>query len=316
MSSNKRVYGVLMAILTICFVTSCIKDKEKIQLRLCLQAGESYNLRMVAEQKISQTIQEQTQDILQTIGTGYTFDVEDVDFDGSITVKVTYHSILFKQDGPMGKFEYDSSDPPAEIPPMAMGFNALVGQSFTMIISPEGNVKDIYGVDEMLSNMIEQLDLPDFPMMDDLMKNLKGQFGDEALKENMEKMMAVFPDSPVGIGDRWTKRLVLSRGFPMILDNTWTLKASKDGLAIIEVRSVVEPNEEAPPIDMGIMKINYKLSGEQKGTMEIQEITGWPVQGELTQKFSGQVEMEGATQLGASMSWPVSIESVIRFEPF
>lgn len=316
MSSNKRVYGVLMAILTICFVTSCIKDKEKIQLRLCLQAGESYNLRMVAEQKISQTIQEQTQDILQTIGTGYTFDVEDVDFDGSITVKVTYHSILFKQDGPMGKFEYDSSDPPAEIPPMAMGFNALVGQSFTMIISPEGNVKDIYGVDEMLSNMIEQLDLPDFPMMDDLMKNLKGQFGDEALKENMEKMMAVFPDSPVGIGDRWTKRLVLSRGFPMILDNTWTLKARKDGLAIIEVRSVVEPNEEAPPIDMGIMKINYKLSGEQKGTMEIQEITGWPVQGELTQKFSGQVEMEGATQLGASMSWPVSIESVIRFEPF
>ncbi len=316
MSSNKRVYGVLMAILTVCFVTSCIKDKEKIQLRLCLQAGESYNLRMVAEQKISQTIQEQTQDILQTIGTGYTFDVEDVDFDGSITVKVTYHSILFKQDGPMGKFEYDSSDPPAEIPPMAMGFNALVGQSFTMIISPEGNVKDIYGVDEMLSNMIEQLDLPDFPMMDDLMKNLKGQFGDEALKENMEKMMAVFPDSPVGIGERWTKRLVLSRGFPMILDNTWTLKARKDGLAIIEVRSVVEPNEEAPPIDMGIMKINYKLSGEQKGTMEIQEITGWPVQGELTQKFSGQVEMEGATQLGASMSWPVSMESVIRFEPF
>ncbi|MCK4330156.1 hypothetical protein KAX02_09965 [candidate division WOR-3 bacterium] len=316
MSSNKRVFGVLMAVLTVCFVTSCIKDKEKIQLRLCLQAGESYNLRMVVEQKISQTIQEQTQDILQTIGTGYTFDVEDVDFNGSITVKVTYHSILFKQDGPMGKFEYDSSNPPVAIPPMAMGFNALVGQSFTMIISPEGNVKDIYGVDEMLSNMIEQLDLPDFPMMDDLMKNLKGQFGDEALKENMEKMMAVFPDSPVGIGDRWTKRLVLSRGFPVILDNTWTLKARKDGLAIIEVRSVVEPNEEAPPIDMGIMKINYKLSGEQKGTMEIQEVTGWPVQGELTQKFSGQVEMEGATQLGASMSWPISIESVIRFEPF
>ena len=67
---------------------------------------------------------------------------------------------------------------------------------------------------------------------------------------------------------------------------------------------------------MGIMKLNYKLSGEQKGTMEIQEVTGWPVQGELTQKFSGQVDMEGATQLGASMSWPVSIESVIRFEPF
>ncbi len=316
MSSNKRVFGVLMAILTVCFVTSCIKDKEKIQLRLCLQAGESYNSRMVAEQKISQTIQGQSQDILQTIGTGYTFDVEDVDFDGSITVKVTYHSILFKQDGPMGKFEYDSSNPPVAIPPMAMGFNALVGQSFTMIISPEGNVKDIYGVDEMLSNMIEQLDLPDFPMMDDLMKNLKGQFGDEALKENMEKMMAVFPDSPVGIGDRWTKRLVLSRGFPMILDNTWTLKARKDGLTIIEVRSVVKPNEEAPPIDMGIMKLNYELSGEQKGTMEIQEVTGWLVQGELTQKFSGQVEMEGATQLGASMSWPISIESVIRFEPF
>jgi hypothetical protein len=301
--------------LAVSIVTSSDSATDKIQLRLRLQKGESYNLRMTVNQKISQNIQGQQQDMTQTIGTGYLFNVADVNENEMASVKVTYRSILFRQDGPMGTIEYDSSNPPAAVPPMAMGFAALVGQSFSMIISPEGHVKSIQGVDAMLTRMMKQFDLPDDSMRDSVEKNLREQFGDEALKESMENLMAIYPDKPVGTGDSWTKKVIISKGFPFILDNTWTLKTRKDGVSIIEVSSKISANPKAAPIVMGTMKLSYDISGKQKGTMELQEATGWIRRAESTQEFSGRVKMEDASQMPEGMSWPISVKSVITLVP-
>ncbi len=316
MKTKKNLFGILVAILAVSIVISCGRVTDKIQLRLRLQEGESYNLRMITDQKIFQTIQGQRQDITQTMGMECTFNVEEVDTNGIASVKITYHSVFFKQDGPMGKIEYNSSNPPAIVPPMAVGFAALVGKSFSMKISPHGHIKDVQGVGAMLTHMMEKLDLPEGHMRTSIEKQLRDQWGDEAIKEMMENTFAIYPDKPVGIGDSWTKRVIISRGFPMILDNTWKLKARKGGVAIIEASSIVKPNPEAAPIEMGPLRLSYDISGEQKGTMELQEATGWTIRAKLTQEFSGQANMEGTPQMPEGMSWPISMESIISFEPF
>ena len=195
-------------------------------------------------------------DTTQTLGFGYNFRVDEVDDDEIASVTVTFDSVLFKQDSPAGKIEYDSSNPPPVVSPTAAGFAALVGQNFSMKISPNGQVSGVVGVEAMLKNMIENLDLPGGPEKDALEKSMTQQFGDQAITETMENLTAIYPDKRVAVGDSWTKRVVISNVFPMILDNTFTLRAIRDGVAFIDFLSTMEPNPSATPIEVGLIREN------------------------------------------------------------
>jgi len=287
---------------------------EKIVLRLRLKEGESYRQRMTTDQKISQTIQGQQLDMAQKMGMEFTYDVLKVNADGTARVKVTYTGVLFEQDGPMGKIRYDSANPPETVHPLAQGFAALVGQGFSMEFTPEGKVTNVEGVDAMLKHMLANMDLPDEATKADLEKKLTEQFGDQAMKEMMENMMATYPDGPVGLEDSWSKKIVVSKGFGMIMENTWTLKARRDGKALVSVTSKVSPNPDAAAIAVGPMKIGYDLSGKQEGTIEIDEATGWTLRQELTQDLSGKVRMEGGPAALKESSWPISLQSTILVE--
>jgi hypothetical protein len=313
MKPIKNRLGILTIILTVSLI-ALNSSADKVQLQLRLQAGKSYKMQVTADQKIAQQIMGQAQNLEQTIGMGYTFKVKAVAADGAMSVDTEYHSVKFRQTGPMGVIEYDSDNPPATIPPMAIGFSALVGQSFSMVITTDGAVKDIQGVDAMLARMMEKINLPDAQMKAAIEGSLSEQFGDQALKEMMGNMMAIYPGKPVDIGESWTKQFVITKGFPMVLDNTWKLKARKGGVSMIDVVTVVKSNPKAPPTDMTFMKLSYNLTGTQKGTMEVQESTGWVIRSKLNQDLTGQVEVTESTQVPAGTSWPISVNSIITIE--
>jgi hypothetical protein len=130
----------------------------------------------------------------------------------------------------------------------------------------------------------------------------------------MEKMTAVFPDKPVAIGDSWSQKDTLTTGFPAIVENTWTLTDRKDGVATINVESTFKPNPEGEPMKIGPVTTGFRLKGSQKGIFKLDESTGWFVEGELTQKMSGEVTMKGIPGQTKEMSVPMIIESVVKFE--
>jgi hypothetical protein len=292
-------------------------DGDKVALRLRLEKGKAYGLRMVAEQEITQTIQGQQQTMNQTVGTDYVFAVRDVGPDGTYAVTVTYKAVRFRQTSPVGTVAYDSASPPEVIPPMARGFAALVGQNFGMKVSDQGRVTEVTGVDAMLTRMISELHLPAGPMQDAVSESLRAQFGDEAIREMMESMMAIYPDQPVAVGDSWSKEVVVSRGFPMIIQNQWTLTGRRDGLAQIAVKSSIKPNEEGAPTKMGPMSLKYNMSGTQDGTLNMIEATGWTQRAAVKQEFTGQVAFSGGPggDAGQNISWPISVTGTVTFEP-
>lgn len=287
---------------------------DRIELKFRFEEGKSYKLQVTMEMEIVQWIEGEEQETTQTIGIGETLHVKEVDADGTATIELTFGPMSIKMKGPMGTIEYNSEDPPDEVALPAKAFAAMLGQGFTLKMTPTGRVTDIQGVDKMFEAIFEAIDIPEGPMMDSVVEGLKQQFGDEALKEMMEKMTAVFPDKPVAIGDSWSLKATLATGFPVIMENTWTLTDRKDGVATINVESTFKPNPEGEPMKIGPMTMRFRLKGSQKGTFKLDEATGWFIEGELTQKMAGEVTMKGIPGQTEEMSVPMTIETVMKFE--
>lgn len=311
---KKGLFGILVLILIASIVTVWDRETGRLELRLDFQEGKTYSQRMLTEQEIHQTIAGQQYDVTQTIGMGYSYTISEVDADGNAWIKATYDSTILKQESPMGGIEYDSSNPPEVVDPAAMGFAALVGQGFRMKLSPQGYIQDIQGVDEMITRMLEQFGLLQDPALDALEQSLRDQFGEKAIKESMGNTMAIYPETPVKVGDAWNKTVVVSLGFPMILENTWTLVERQSGVAMIEVHSTIEPNLEEGPVEIGLTKLSYNISGEQWGTVEIDESTGWTLYSGITQQVSGTITLEGGDLGDETITWPISLESTLTLE--
>lgn len=287
---------------------------DTIDLHLRWQTSKSFTLHSVVDQQISQTIEEQKLDVAQTIGINYGFDVLHVDGDGTATTKVTYKAVQFRSQGAAGVINYDSTDTPAEVPLQAKGFAALVGESFTAQISAQGQILDMQGADALLGRALARLDLPDGPIRTGVEDALRKQFNPQAIKTTLENMLAIFPGKPVGIGDAWSKKITLAKGFPMIINTTWTLKSRKNGLAVIEAHSTIDPNPAGEPLQLGQTKLVYAVSGTQQGTLEIEEDSGWLSHAQLTQKAGGQIHLQGTPLNPPEDSWPVTIKSEIRID--
>ncbi|MCF8298740.1 MAG: hypothetical protein K9J13_14420 [Saprospiraceae bacterium] len=293
-------------ILAAILIISCATG-EKITLGLNLQNGKSYYIKTIVEQNISQKIMGQTQDISQTIGMGYTFTVESIDESKIALVTVTYNHIYYKQSsGILGETEYDSKNPPEEIPLLAKGFSALVDKSFTMKISPDGKVIEVDGVTEILTDMINNFELFEGAQLAQLQSKMEKEYGNKAIKQTMEQMLAIFPDKPVSIGDIWTKEVNLSKQFPLIMKNTWELANRQGGIATLDVNSEIN-SEKDDSKNSDLSDLIYDVKGNQKGSLEIDESTGWILGGKMVQSFSGEISTQGLT-------WPISVESIITFE--
>lgn len=285
---------------------------NKIQLKLNLKNGSEYNLKMFTEQKISQTIMKEKQVTIQNIGVSYTYKVEGVDSDGSMNLKVIYNSFLQDVQSAAGRMTYNSTNPKDKDNPFAKIYEALINKSFNLKLSPQGNVVNISGVDALLKTIIKNLKLPNAEAADMAEKSLREQFGDKAVRESMQNMMSIYPQSPVSPGDSWSKSYSTSKIFNANFDTKWTLKEVKDGKAIVIVSSKIKG---VPPkkSENGMPVPKYNISGEQSGILELDVASGWVSKAKINQKLGGKVELDKTEQTEA-ISIPLSIESTITME--
>ncbi len=288
---------------------------DKVRLRLNLEEGRTYRLKTVIDQEVQQEIQGRKVDVDQTMGMDYSFTVEEVKDDGTMTAKVTYRAVTMKQDGPMGKTDYDSDNPPDKVPAAAKGAAALVGETVVIDFSPDGRVTRVVGMDALFEKVMKETELPEGPTKEMLKEQLKKQFGDKAMRESMEQLTAIYPDKPVAVGDSWVRKAKVSKGFPMGIESTYTLKGLKDGVAQVGLKSKITTDPEGEPMKMGPMSMKFDFDGEQEGDIELETRSGWTLRAELNQDFSGKMNMEGLPGTTDAMSWPIRVKGKITVEP-
>jgi len=130
--------SVLMGLVIVLALGAIVQDvysaQEKLDLKLNLKKGQKFGLKMVTDQKMSQTMMGQQQKMNQMTAIGMSF-------------------------GPMGVMEYDSTKPqqPGADNPMSAMYKAMVGHSFVMKLTPKGEILEIKGIDEMIAKMIDKM---------------------------------------------------------------------------------------------------------------------------------------------------------------
>ncbi|MBN1917814.1 MAG: hypothetical protein JW889_07895 [Verrucomicrobia bacterium] len=308
-----RLFATTALVLLALLLAGTAPAADTVELKLRLDEGTTYKMTMAVTQAITQTAMGQELNIDQTMGFGISFRTTKVDADGAMTVEVRYDSVSFEQDGPMGWTEYDSADPPDEVPMQARAFAGMVGRGFSLKLSPRGQVLDIEGVDKFFDAVMEAMDLPEGPMLDQMKEQLKQQFGEDAMKQQAQMMFAMLPDKPVGVGDSWTDKIDMSGMLPMTVENTCKVTSIDDDGIAIDVESTISPVEGSEPIQMGGASMKMDLSGTQKGSMELSRQSGLPIKAVIDQDIEGTITV---SQPGSAepMSIPITIKSKTTIE--
>lgn len=306
---------LLVAIVAVKLLFGVPQAQAKQLMLYSFVEGQKLTQRVTMEQDIKTTIMGQQQTMNQAIGLEYDYEIIKVHADSSAEIRCTYTWVFYEQDGPAGHIEYETSTPEKNINPadedfVGQVYGAMVGESFIINLSSDGELIDVGGVNEIYSHIADKMDIPDEVQRDQLLESMQSQFGEEAIKEMMVNWFTTYSQRPVGIGDTWKTTVKLSTGFPMIVENTYKLAGRNGDTSTIELKSKVSPNPDGKPLQSGSMTISYEIHGTQQGKI-IVDATGWAVNGQLTQNFSGEMVMEGN---GVNLSAPMSVESTILIE--
>jgi hypothetical protein len=279
-------------------------------LRMNLEPGELYRVRFRTEQLITQSMQGQSFDTNQQIGYEYNYSVRSADAAGNTWVDVQYTWVHIEQETALGSMFYDSDNPPAKIPAGAQAFSALVGSGFSMLITPRGKVLEVEGLEEMYAQMLQAIDFQDAAAEQQFRQTLEQQFGEEALKQQMNGASFEFPLEPIEISESWTTTTELTVVMPMVIESKYTLRSVKGSLAELEMSSRVSSNMNAGPVDFGTIQIEYSVSGEQQGMVQVDLASGM-TNSQIQQSLSGEMVM---TIEGETLNVPISIRSTVEVE--
>lgn len=197
---------------------------QQVTLRWKYVAGSELVYRLVNHQEVTMpmmggnTVNEQTQTMR--------WSVSEVAPNGDATITVTTEHVQIELSGLAGNVSYDSRTDEAPTVPAAQMFAAMAGLSYTMVVGPEGTVKSVQGMDQLIDEMMGALP-PDVIF---LVYGMLGEmFSDEeSITKMMQQSIQIFPQEPVGPGDSWQHSFSMSS--PMIGGVTTNLTFTLDGI--------------------------------------------------------------------------------------
>lgn len=283
----------------------------EVELRLAFSAGDTIDLLLTTEQTSTMSIMGREQATSQLFAAEIELDVIAVEADGSARLSATYTALRMTIDGPAGAFEFDSASPPDPVPLAARAASALLGQSLTFRMTPRGVVSDVQGYEELQRRMLE--DLPGGAAAQAMIESNGGLLDDDGLAEMMQQLSGILPDRPVRVGDSWSRSASMTAAFAVQLENTWTLRDRRDGVAVIDVATSISSGSD-PVTRVGTMTMRHDLAGQQSGTIEIEEASGWPLRTRTESTFAGTMTMEGIPGNAEGLTTPISVHSIVTVE--
>ncbi len=289
-----------------------VKADDELVLRLNLQPQTSYIYTMDMTQTRVQSVENQNQSLSQEMLEEWKYDVTGLEKSNEMNLKLTYKRIKVTQKFNEQSSSYDSDNPPEYLDPSMKGLASMPGAVLTVRMTTDGKVAQIKGVDAMLDKMIKAMAMPNPDQKEEVIADLRKQWGTDAMKQSLEQITSFYPSEPVVPGDSWNSNFdIASGGLPMHINSEYTLKSRNDGKAVIDVASTISSDSSTGTVTMGSLTMAYDIKGKQNGTIEVDEATGLPLNSKLDMHYEGTVTVSGVPDQ-QPQTWPISADGSVQ----
>ncbi|NJK83612.1 MAG: hypothetical protein HC912_07120 [Saprospiraceae bacterium] len=270
--------------------SACSSSKKAIELTLQPTGNQSFIYVSTNTTETSVSMMGMDQKILMEQTAKQQYDIKKVNSDGTFDLTVTTKSMKMEQVNPMMNMRFDSDNPANNEPEGMMdGLSNMIGKSFDVVVDKQGDVKSVSMEGKLFDGVFDNV-----PGGEQMAAQFESQFGESAIKSALNQTLGFFPDKPVKVGDSWVKSTTSEMGMKLDLQTTYTLKERKNGNASIEFVSNVATSPSEAPLEMMGMTMSYDMKGTLKGTILVNEKTGWAIKNSGEQSMKGKMNMSGA----------------------
>jgi hypothetical protein len=265
----KKIAVILVAIITIAGIQSCQSTKSATgskMLKFNFEKGKGYDYEMIINMD-----QEMMGQAMQMDMTSY-YSMDVVADDGTTkTITTTYDR--FKMRMKVGPLDIDvDSDKPlpsmggdGKEDPMKMVnklFSAIKGRKFSMKVNAEGKVEEITGFKEMAQSIVDSMGV-DEKMKEQMQQQFSKQFNENNMKDQFERVLYIFPNKEVKVGDSWQKTTTPGGAMGGKYTSTYTVSEIEGDMVTLEEKSKIDGNSAA-----------MNMKGDITGTLVIDSRSG------------------------------------------
>jgi len=275
----------ILPIVTLVLLGFSAEAQKSYVLKQNFPIGKTYDFTLISDQIINQQMAGKKLSLSQNIGTAYSFDIrngEGLEKD----IEVTYKRIFMKSKGMGNLLEMDSDDADTT---KENSFRGLKGATFHMVMLPDGSIRSLTGIDQMVTKMVSKMKA-DSAKAANIKASLSQQFNAEGMKQTMESSLKIYPNKSVKIGDSWTVDTKMQLTMPVETITKYTLKAVKDNIAYLNINGTLISKGSFQ--SMG-NKIDTDLTGTNVGDAELDLKTGLILKSHLRMELSGKMQIGG-----------------------
>lgn len=269
---------------------------QEIMLKWGFQEGSQVVMQMTNRMEMSMPGGFSTQVMDQTVRMRQT--VQSVDLSGDATLMVTTEHMRMEGIGPAGNQLYDSDTGDIPSDPAILGAAAMVGQSYSMVVGPDGTVKSVQGIEELVEAMRTSFPPEVAPMLDEM-------FSADILIEIAQQGMQILPTDPISPGDSWQTSFTMPNPLLGEVTNNLTFVLDqveeRDGKTIALLSSTGEIVADAPDGLEGL-PMEMDVDAEMTGSLIFELDRGLVLSSITTNEMT--MTMSGPN--GASMTMPMT----------
>ena len=291
----KKVVFILLAIFGMATIQSCQTAKSATgskMLKFNFEKGKGYDYEMIIN--MDQDIMGQT--MKMDMSTYYSMDV--MADDGTIkTITSTFDRFKMAMNVSGMNIAVDSDKPLPAVggkdDPMQMVnklLGAVKGKKFSMQVNAEGKVLEVTGFKDMAQSIADSMSIGE-EQKQELMAKFSQQFNEQSIKDQFERVLYIFPNKEVKVGDSWQKTTAPGGAIGGKYNSTYTVKDIEGDMVTLEERSTIDGNTD-----------KMKMNGDITGTLIIDSKSGLVVNADqdlaITTTTNGTtIKIKGKTKI-------------------
>lgn len=250
----------------------------------------------------------------------YVMTPKSVDEAGVVTLEVAYESARIQVTGMESMMQNVPNMP--KVPGMddlygakavQKALDTINGETFTARVSRQGEVLAVEGADAIADKLATACKPPAHIPADVMKERLKDEFGNEGVKEYLEGAFIKAPDKALNPGDTWQETEDRQEK-GLHSEETYTVRERVGGSVALDLVAQYTMDASKMP-GLGQMSGsggNSELKGQGSGTIKVDDLTGWVLEGVSTGKVSGTAAPAPGMQVPLEISSKYEVHSYAK----